>query len=54
MRRLFLVDTPGFDDTFGDDRRVMKGIADWFANPWVHSAQGTFTNTYRVSGKIDI
>ncbi len=28
-RRLVLLDTPGFDDTFRDDVTILKEIADW-------------------------
>lgn len=30
-RRLILVDTPGFDDTFMDDSEVLRRIAVWLA-----------------------
>ena len=31
-RRLVLVDTPGFDDTFVDDVQILKQIAKWLAD----------------------
>lgn len=30
-RRLILVDTPGFDDTYIDDAEVLRRIAVWLA-----------------------
>jgi hypothetical protein len=30
-RRIVLVDTPGFDDTFLDDREILRRIAIWLA-----------------------
>ena len=34
-RRIILVDTPGFDDTYIDDVEILKGIADWLAQSYV-------------------
>ena len=31
-RRIVLVDTPGFDDTFLDDTEILRRIAIWLAN----------------------
>jgi hypothetical protein len=31
-RRIVLVDTPGFDDTFVDDTEILRRIAIWLAN----------------------
>jgi hypothetical protein len=28
-RRVVLVDTPGFDDTYHDDSEILKRIAEW-------------------------
>lgn len=28
-RRLLLIDTPGFDDTYKDDSKILKSIAKW-------------------------
>jgi hypothetical protein len=30
-RQIIFVDTPGFDDTYIDDSRILKLIADWLA-----------------------
>lgn len=32
--RLVLVDTPGFNDTFRDDREILKEITDWLASTY--------------------
>jgi hypothetical protein len=34
-RRLVLVDTPGFDDSNGDDAEILRRVAAWLANRWV-------------------
>ena len=34
-RRIILVDTPGFDDTYVDDVEILKRIADWLAQSYV-------------------
>ncbi|KAG2023957.1 TKL/TKL-ccin protein kinase [Coprinopsis cinerea AmutBmut pab1-1] len=33
-RRLFLVDTPGFDDTYQDDSAILKRVSDWLAKSY--------------------
>lgn len=34
-RRIILVDTPGFDDTYLDDVEILKIIARWLAHSYV-------------------
>ena len=34
-RRIILVDTPGFDDTYINDVEILKSIADWLARSYV-------------------
>ena len=34
-RRIILVDTPGFDDTYVDDVEILKSIADWLTQSYV-------------------
>jgi len=34
-KRLVLLDTPGFDDTFRDDVTILKEIANWLENSLV-------------------
>ena len=34
-RRIIIVDTPGFDDTYFDDVEILKRIADWLAQSYV-------------------
>ena len=34
-RRVILLDTPGFDDTFIDDVEIMRRIAVWLSLSWV-------------------
>jgi hypothetical protein len=31
-RRIVIVDTPGFDDTYTDDREILRRIAVWLAS----------------------
>jgi hypothetical protein len=33
-RRLFLIDTPGFDDTYRSDTEILREIADWLAQAY--------------------
>ncbi|TFK28448.1 P-loop containing nucleoside triphosphate hydrolase protein [Coprinopsis marcescibilis] len=33
-RRVFLIDTPGFDDTFDDDSQILKRITAWLAKSY--------------------
>ena len=32
LRRIVLVDTPGFDDTYADDGEILRRIAVWLAS----------------------
>ena len=34
-RRIILVDTPGFDDTYVNDVEILKSIANWLAQSYV-------------------
>lgn len=36
-RRVVIVDTPGFDDTYIDDSEILRRIAVWLATSYVHS-----------------
>jgi len=38
-RRLVLLDTPGFDDTYQSDSVILKKIADWLKNACVLKLQ---------------
>src|SRR5258707_1287108 len=34
--KLFLVDTPGFDDTYRSDTEVLRELADWLSQAYEH------------------
>lgn len=36
-RRIVLVDTPGFDDTYVNDVEILKSIAEWLADAYVQN-----------------
>ena len=42
-KRLILVDTPGFDDTYTSDSEILRRIAMWLASSYVDHITSHFT-----------
>ncbi|KAG6899037.1 hypothetical protein C0993_001487 [Termitomyces sp. T159_Od127] len=51
-RRIFIVDTPGFDDTSTKDREILRRIAVWMAKSYIVMTLSRYSDKMKVGGII--